>query len=377
VESRDYTASVPCGFGPPVVTRHVLAGLHTLEEHTQCTSGGQQSWSLSREFIWGDPQRFPEPVAMVSHPGGGVPPAVYHYLPDVLGSVVGLADAAGNLVERYTYDPYGRTIILDANGTALSRSAAGNPFLWTGQRYDAVTGLYHFLFRSYSPTLGRWMQRDPAGYVDGENLYLYLNDRPLVETDPLGLFGNGSGGAGGAGAGWKIIESLKAANDAIKAARAARQALDAAQKAYKLKKTCENLRKVQEALQDYLKRKGIAEKQIQDYEGLVNTLGGSAKNVPSSALRDALNQTGRGMPKSSPQFRPPTNPPQNPPKDIPPGWRIREGQVTPQYPNGYWRLEKPMGNGRWQGINPATMRPGTHPETHVPFPPPGPGGAMP
>jgi hypothetical protein len=27
--------------------------------------------------------------------------------------------------------------------------------------------MYHFAFRSYSPELGRWMQRDPLGYVDG------------------------------------------------------------------------------------------------------------------------------------------------------------------------------------------------------------------
>ena len=27
-----------------------------------------------------------------------------------------------------------------------------------------------------------------------------------------------------------------------------------------------------------------------------------------------------------------------------------------------------MGNGGWQGIDPSTMKPGTKPETHVPFP---------
>ncbi|OQZ05369.1 MAG: hypothetical protein B6D36_10480 [Planctomycetes bacterium UTPLA1] len=41
-------------------------------------------------------------------PTGGF---VYHYLHDVLGSVIGLVDGAGELVERYTYDPYGKVFI--------------------------------------------------------------------------------------------------------------------------------------------------------------------------------------------------------------------------------------------------------------------------
>ena len=66
-------------------------------------------------------------------------------------------------------------------------SRYGNPFLWTGQRYDGSVGLYHFLFRSYSPNLGRWLQRDPLGYVDGANLYEYVGSSPLSWIDPEGL----------------------------------------------------------------------------------------------------------------------------------------------------------------------------------------------
>ena len=85
------------------------------------------------------------------------------------------------------------------------------------------------------------------------------------------------------------------------------------------------------------------------------------EDVPPSA-------TGGSGPKPSPNFKPPTNPPQLPPTDIPDGWRIREMPPTEQYPNGYWTLEKPMKDGGWQGINPSTMKPGSRPETHVPYP---------
>lgn len=60
-----------------------------------------------------------------------------------------------------------------------------------------------------------------------------------------------------------------------------------------------------------------------------------------------------------------------PPTEIPAGWRVREMPPTPQYPDGYWKLEKPMSNGGWQPIDPSTMKPGGRPETHIPFPPGG------
>ena len=38
-----------------------------------------------------------------------------------------------------------------------------------------------------SPTLGRWLERDPAGYVDGMGLYEYVRGGAIRLTDPLGL----------------------------------------------------------------------------------------------------------------------------------------------------------------------------------------------
>jgi uncharacterized protein RhaS with RHS repeats len=46
--------------------------------------------------------------------------------------------------------------------------------------------LYAFVYRTYSPQLGRWLQRDPLGYVDGMNLYEYVRSGPLTWIDPLG-----------------------------------------------------------------------------------------------------------------------------------------------------------------------------------------------
>lgn len=59
------------------------------------------------------------------------------------------------------------------------------------QRYNAGVGLYHFLYRAYSPSLGRWLHRDPAGFVDGLNLYEYVSGSPLNFVDPSGLLLDG------------------------------------------------------------------------------------------------------------------------------------------------------------------------------------------
>ncbi len=172
----------------------------TIPRMANCMQWNSEPHSRRRA---GDGNRFPEPIAMVDYSGagGGVncstgnPPTgcVYHYLRDVLGSVVGLTNASGQLIERYTYDPYGKTFVEKWTGTAwatTNASSVGNPFMWTGQRYDAATGTYHFLYRTYSPTIGRWLQRDPAGFMDGVNLYEYVASRPVASTDADGRKAN-------------------------------------------------------------------------------------------------------------------------------------------------------------------------------------------
>ena len=74
-----------------------------------------------------------------------------------------LADASGTVLERYVYDPYGKTTIYDDDwsDTVSWASSKQNEILYAGYRFDAETGLYHVRNRMYHPTLGRWLQRDP------------------------------------------------------------------------------------------------------------------------------------------------------------------------------------------------------------------------
>lgn len=56
-----------------------------------------------------------------------------------------------------------------------------------GQYYDRETNLSYNYFREYDPGTGRYIESDPLGLRGGLNTYVYVADRPLMRSDPLGL----------------------------------------------------------------------------------------------------------------------------------------------------------------------------------------------
>jgi RHS repeat-associated protein len=106
---------------------------------------------------------------------------------DANWNVTSVASAVGAVQERYVYDPYGKVTVLDAGWNTLAGSAIGWVYLYQGGRLDSASGLYDFRNRDYSPTLGRWVQQDPAGYVDGSHLYQFVGSDPVGKDDPFGL----------------------------------------------------------------------------------------------------------------------------------------------------------------------------------------------
>jgi RHS repeat-associated protein len=61
--------------------------------------------------------------------------------------------------------------------------------LYQGMTMDAVTGLYDERARDYSPSLGRWMEQDPAQFINGANMYQFVNSSPVGNVDAQGLAG--------------------------------------------------------------------------------------------------------------------------------------------------------------------------------------------
>ncbi|MBN9425418.1 MAG: PASTA domain-containing protein [Burkholderiales bacterium] len=104
------------------------------------------------------------------------------YLRDGAWSTRQLADAGGNVTDRYTYDAFGVT--LAQSGTNA------NPFRYSGESLDSATGLYDLRARQYQPETGRFISTDPfMGYAESPitlHRYLYAGADPVNNRDPSG-----------------------------------------------------------------------------------------------------------------------------------------------------------------------------------------------
>jgi len=100
-----------------------------------------------------------------------------------LGSSAMEVDEAGAVIGYEEYYPFGATSFRAAS-TATDVSA--KRYRYTGKERDEETALYYYGARHYAAWLGRWTSCDPAGMVDGPNLYRYARNSPVVCCDPNG-----------------------------------------------------------------------------------------------------------------------------------------------------------------------------------------------
>src|SRR5690349_30337 len=98
------------------------------------------------------------------------PQVVTYFHNDASGSPMVATDAAGAVVWKESYRPYGERV----NNPPAE---AGNAIGFAGKPYDVATGLGYFGGRYYDPGIGRFLSVDPAGpnpeSTSGINRYAY------------------------------------------------------------------------------------------------------------------------------------------------------------------------------------------------------------
>ncbi|EJM61638.1 C2H2-type zinc finger protein [Pseudomonas sp. GM48] len=111
--------------------------------------------------------------------------ALRYHLTDHLGSSAVELDGQGNVQSREAYYPFGGTAWEDHS----DQSGAWKTIRYSGKERDA-TGLYYYGYRYFAPWLSRWINPDPAGAVDGLNLYGFVGNSPVGRVDRDGRVGS-------------------------------------------------------------------------------------------------------------------------------------------------------------------------------------------
>ena len=112
---------------------------------------------------------------------------VYAPITDHIGNIVGIVKAKeGTIFETYRYSPFGEEYIFNANGDEIENPLS--PWRYASKRKDNETGLIYYGHRYYDSVACRWLTTDPAGFVDGMNLYSFNFNNPLRYIDKDGRF---------------------------------------------------------------------------------------------------------------------------------------------------------------------------------------------
>ena len=102
-------------------------------------------------------------------------------LADRLGSIDLLTDKDGNVVDKRTFDSFGR-VLSETNPSVSFR------YGYTGRERDLESGLDYYRARYYDSNVGRFISVDPMGFDAGDtNLYRYVGNGATNHTDPSGM----------------------------------------------------------------------------------------------------------------------------------------------------------------------------------------------
>ena len=105
---------------------------------------------------------------------------------DHLGAPRRVTDKAQNIIWSWNSRPFGNSLPNEDPDGDFTKFSLNLRF--PGQYYDAESGLHYNYFRTFDPENGRYLESDPAEFVDGTNIFSYALNSPQRYIDPLGLW---------------------------------------------------------------------------------------------------------------------------------------------------------------------------------------------
>ena len=128
--------------------------------------------------------------------------ALYHYITNQMGDVIGVADADGNLALEYYYDAWGdnftaRPDSCDYDGKTgwdgSYRLYNDNPIKYRSYYFDHAIGMYYLQSRYFHTDINRFFNADDPDIAReskdvpaGMNLFAYCNNDPVNNVDITG-----------------------------------------------------------------------------------------------------------------------------------------------------------------------------------------------
>ena len=112
---------------------------------------------------------------------------------DALGSITAITDDTGTVVERRSYEPFGKIRAMDygTNNNTISNQIHQTTRAYTGhEQIKEISGLIHMNARVYDSDIGRFLSADTIIQDPHDsqsyNRYSYVRNNPMKYTDPTG-----------------------------------------------------------------------------------------------------------------------------------------------------------------------------------------------
>ncbi|MBO2659326.1 FG-GAP-like repeat-containing protein [Shewanella algae] len=111
---------------------------------------------------------------------------------DHQGSTTTITNKSGNVVQQFTYDPWGKQTAAYSHSLLNDYIAPAASKGYTGHEGIDNLNLIHMNGRIYDPTIGRFLQADSHIQAPNNgqsyNRYSYVLNNPMSHTDPSGYF---------------------------------------------------------------------------------------------------------------------------------------------------------------------------------------------